>query len=218
MDRHCVLGQMQHLLGSIYDLPMPHDVRDFLVTDATHWVRDGATADEELLVASDGHELGIALYVAADVLARLDASNPQRRLDAHNLADYWTALEGVSHFVYLAFNAQHDRSVSRLELETQAEVDKYVASLWLLRRQTPERFPLELYDLLFERANVDPRVSADLQALYRSASRHAASFCGTLQRKLRGRLAAMSEEVTADLRRFYRLNDARKLERCLRPA
>ncbi len=49
----------------------------------------------------------------------------------------WTALEGVSHFVYLAWNAGHDKPVSLLELEMQAEVDKYVGSYWLMRRQLP---------------------------------------------------------------------------------
>lgn len=213
-----VLREIQTLLGSIYDLPMRHDVRDFLVSDSSACMRDATGVDEELLVARTGEELEIGLYVEAGVLARLEAANPLRRLDAHNLADYWTALEGVSHFAYLAFNADHDRAVSRLELETQAEVDKYVASLWLLRRQSPGRFPLELYELLFERASVDPRVAPHLCGLYRSASRHAARFCAMLQTKLRRRISAMSVDATADLRRFYRLNDARKLDRCLRPA
>ena len=66
------------------------------------------------------------------------------RLHDGNVADYWTALEGVSHFLYLAWNAGHDKPVSLLELEMQAEVDKYVASYWLMRRQFPGRFPAEL--------------------------------------------------------------------------
>ena len=76
-----------------------------------------------------------------------------------NLADYWTALEGVSHFMYLAWNAGHDRAVSLLELELQAEIDKYVASWWLLREQDPARFPAELHRLLFERTQIDAQLA-----------------------------------------------------------
>src|SRR5213082_2396274 len=107
---------------------------------------------------------------------RLPREDPLTRLHAGNVADCWTALEGVSHFLYLAWNAGHDRPVSLLELEMQAEVDKYVASYWLLRRQFPGRFPAELRRVLFERTRVDPRSEERRAALYREASRYAEKF------------------------------------------
>ncbi len=60
-------------------------------------------------------------------------SSPLVRLNESNVADYWTALEGVSHFHYFAWNAGHDKPVTLLELELQAEIDKYVASYLLLQ-------------------------------------------------------------------------------------
>ena len=80
-------------------------------------------------------------------------------LNEENVADYWTALEGVSHFLYFAWNAGHDKTVSLLELELQAEIDKYVASYLLLKRQFPDRFPAELMRLLFERTRIDPQLA-----------------------------------------------------------
>ena len=96
-----------------------------------------SSTDEQLLVAEGDAELSLGLFLAPEVLERLDAANPLEQLDGANLADYWTALEGVSHFVYLAWNAGHDRPVSLHELELQAEVDKYAASALLLRAQDP---------------------------------------------------------------------------------
>jgi hypothetical protein len=205
-----VLRQLQSLLAGIYDVPIGHDVYDFLVTEpgAIPGATPRAGTDEALLVARDGEGIGVSLFLAPQVLERLSAENPLVTLHGGNLAAWLTALEGVSHFVYLAFNADHDRAISRLELETQAEVDKYVASLWLLRAQAPERFPRELHDLLFERAFVDPRLPPDEVALYRQASRYAARFCGRIAR--RATAVSVSEWLT-ELRRFYRLNDARKL-------
>jgi hypothetical protein len=121
----------------------------------------------------------------------------------------------VSHFLYLAWNAGHDKPVSLLELEMQAEVDKYVASYWLLRRQSPGHFPRELHRMLFARTRIDPRVPAARAQVYREASRYAEKFCGRLERNLAhgraGRQAAARDgEVLAELRRFYRLTHARK--------
>lgn len=217
-----LLSALQQLIGGIYDVPLAHDVYDFLVTDRARLpaaVRAGGT-EEELLVAqsADGSEVALSLYLDPALLARLAQADPLTRLHAGNVGDCLTALEGVSHFVYLAWNARHDKPVSILELEMQAEVDKYVASHLLLRRQCPGHFPLELRHLLFRRARPDPRLSAARAHLYREASRYAERFCrrlehGMARRRARGAAPAMGAadpELLAELRRFYRLTHARK--------
>jgi hypothetical protein len=214
-----LLSRLQNLIGGIYDVSIAHDVYDFLVTDRGRLPQAarGGTADEELLVAQPGQgadELGMSLYLDPALLQRLARADPLTCLHAGNVADYWTALEGVSHFLYLAWNANHDKPVSLVELELQAEVDKYVASYWLLRRQFPGRFPAELRRLLFERTRLDPRLDATRAALYREASRYAEKFCRRLEHSLAragaGQAAGAEREVLAELRRFYRLTHARK--------
>ena len=210
-----ILRQLQDLIGSIYDVRVAHDVYDFLVTDRERLpaATPGAVADEALIVAQDssGDALGVSLYLDPALLERLRRADPIQRLDRDNVADCWTALEGVSHFVYLAWNAGHDRPVSLLELEMQAEIDKYVASYWLMRRQFPRRFPAELLRLLFERTRIDPRLAGGREELYREASRYAEKFCRRLERTLRGAHGEAGQDVLAELRRFYRLTDARKV-------
>src|SRR2546423_4523599 len=222
-----LLSRLQDLIGGIYDVSMAEDVYGFLVTDRGHLphaARSGV-ADEELLVAqpADGSdEVVMSLYLDPALLERLRREDPLRRLHAGNLADCWTALEGVSHFLYLAWNAGHDRPVSLLELEMQAEVDKYVASYWLLRRQLPGRFPAELRRALFERTRVDPSLTQARAGLYREASCYAEKFCRRLEQTLsraQGRRAhgGGESEVLAELRRVYRLSNARKrahIEHC----
>lgn len=208
-----ILREIQELIGGIYDVSVAHDVYDFLVTDRRRLpaaVRADST-DEQLVVASSGvDELGVSLYLDPQLLERLKRADPIEALHEGNVADYWTALEGVSHFVYLAWNSGHDKQVSLLELELQAEIDKYVASWWLLKRQVPERFPAELMRLLFERTRIDPQLAAGREAIYRRASVYAERFCRRIERGLRARGAANEREVLTELRRFYRLTDARK--------
>jgi hypothetical protein len=212
-----ILRQIQELIGGIYDVNIVHDVYDFLVTDRESLpvaARCGTT-DEQLIVAQDVDEdanaVGVSLYLDPALLERLQQASPLVRLDGANVADYWTALEGVSHFLYFAWNAGHDKSVTLLELELQAEIDKYVASYLLLKRQFPERFPAELMRLLFERTRIDPTLANGRDNLYRAASRHAEKFCRHLERTLRNSRREFEHEVLAELRRFYRLTDASKV-------
>jgi len=218
-----ILTRLQQLIGGIYDVSIAHDVYDFLVTDRRHLPASvrGRSSAEDLIVAQPtpaGDEAAVSLYLDPDLLERLRREDPMVRLHDGNVADYWTALEGVSHFLYLAWNADHDRPVSILELEMQAEVDKYVASYWLLRRQLPSRFPAELRRILFERTRIDPRLAAGRETLYREASRYAERFCRRLERSLRRTGGGTEGEVLAELRRFYRLSNARKVAHIERTA
>jgi hypothetical protein len=202
-----MLQELQKLLGGIYDVPLTHDVSEFLLTDRERLPQSvqASGADEQVLVAEDGDTLWVSLYLEPALLERLASSNPFEALHGDNIADYWTALEGVSHFVYLVWNALHDRPVTLLELEVQGEVDKYVGSLWLLRAQNPERFPSELHPLLFEQTRVDAALAGERTALYRRANSYAARFCRRLARTLRPAGHAAQSAGIAELRKFYRL-------------
>ncbi len=209
-----LLQPMQDLLAGIYDLPTEYRVHDFLFTERERLpaaLRTSPT-DEQVLVLEQGGDAAVGLYLAPELLERLRAANPLEALHGGNLADYWTALEGVSHFLCLAWHAGHDRAVSLLELELQAEIDKYVTSWWLLRRQCPATHPAGLRRLLFERTRIDPALALGRERLYREANRYAARFCRRLERELPDRQRRVRAETLAGLRRFYRLNRQRKLE------
>ncbi|MFO7326502.1 MAG: hypothetical protein DIU62_012375 [Pseudomonadota bacterium] len=207
-----MLRPVQRLIETIYDAPTGQDVRDFLVTErgALPPERHCGAAEEELVLVQQRRGNYLALYIDAALLARLEQNNPLRVLDESNLGDFWTALEGVSHFSYLMWNARHARAVSQLDLELQAEVDKYIATWWLMRTQYPEHRPRELHHLLFERARVNPRLPPATQQMYAAASRYAARFCRALQAALLSNRPATRGRATAVLRRFYRMGSAGK--------
>src|SRR5690242_19934755 len=103
---HATLTSLQGALADIYDLPATPDVRDFLLTDRARLARIPAarSCDEQLLLAEDGDTLAMTLYIDAGVLQRLSARDPLAALTHENLADYLLVAEGVSHFVYVAWN------------------------------------------------------------------------------------------------------------------
>ena len=206
------LGGFQALLREFYALDVAYEVDDFVTTDAD-FARaldaGGRELDEKLLIAETDGEAEVSLYLERRVLERLARSDPLAKLDADNLEDFWTAFEGVSHFTYYAWNAQLEKSVTLLEMELQAEVDKYVATTLLLLRQG-QRQPRGLHHWLFEMPRLDERLDGDELDRYRRANRYAGKYC----RKLAPAIArgAPDEATRAELRRFYRLSQASKIE------
>jgi hypothetical protein len=216
-----VLRSLQTLLGRLYDVDLPYDVYDFLVTDrgavgaATNERRE---LDEVLLLAetTDGAGAGVALYLDPQVLSRLEAADPHQALTEHNLADYCTALEGVSHFVYSTWGLHRDLPVSLLELEMQAEVDKYAITVFLLAaQQQGQSYPAQVHARLFDRVSFDARLEPDQYERYRTAHRCAAHYCRRLERRFVNRGKPKIEAMVRDLRSFFRLRHTAKLRHAL---
>lgn len=211
-----ILGRMQALLARLYDAPVEHDVEDFLLSDRARVAQLSGedtmnSTDEQVFVVEDDSGVQVGLFVAPEVLERLERSDPLSRLDDANLPDYCTALEGVSHFHYLIWSAARGRNVSLLELELQADVDKYASALTLLTRQRNGAFPASLHQRLFHRVRYLPDLNAESRRRYEEANRHAARFCRSLEERFLRRRSQRPEAFLSELRRFFRCGHQEKL-------
>lgn len=205
------LAAMQSCLTELYGLDLDHCVDDFLITDRLLARCLGGASrerDEELLIVEEGGAAEVSLFLEQALVERLERDNPVEALSHRNLADFLVAFEGVSHFTYFAFKASRDECVSLLELELQAEVDKFVAAALLLARQY-DRLPARLHDWLF----AVPRLHTDLNEeeveRYDRANRYAARYCRRIWPSLCANVSG--DELRRELRRFYRLPRAQKI-------
>lgn len=209
------LRYIQSLLEQLYEIDIDQDVEDFVITDdRLARLLDNSlqprNIPEKLLIQQSEDNLDISLYLQRMVLDRLHRENPLHSLHRGNLAEFMTVLEGISHFVYLVWNATHDRAVSLLEMELQAEVDKYALGAALFARQLGD-IPDEFHDRLFNRVSFDPRLDRVEHQRYIAANHHARRYCRALyDRFLRPRCG---QRITRELRHFYRLWHHHKIAR-----
>jgi hypothetical protein len=211
------LNAVQTWLESIYGLHLEHKVEDFLVTDPKIARElDGSPNPrdirEKLLVSQSDDEVGIALYLDAGIVSTLESAWARGELWLESLAEFLLALEGVSHFVCLVWNAGRERGVSLLELEMQAEIDKFVLTALLLAG-LPGRFePSGLRRWLFDAPLFDPALEETQKVRYEEANRFAGKYCHYLERRhWRGDTRTPGRPLFGELRRFYRLSQADKI-------
>lgn len=201
-----MLRQLQQQLSDLYQVGTGHDVRDFLITDPAlaHALAAGAmraNTSETLLMHEDGGSMSLSLFLERELLDRLESRNPLDDLQADQLDDLWKVMEGLSHFNCMVWKASHDRSVSLLELELQAEIDKFVATMQLAIEQRDGHLLNRLHTWLFDEVSFDAALDGEQLDRYRAANEYAARFC----RGLRERLIADDEQAISELRQFYRL-------------
>jgi hypothetical protein len=166
-----------------------------------------ANIDDFVSHAGDGEREGLLVRETEDGL-ELRLHLPKLAEDGEALDPICQIIEGVSHFVYLADRASRDRAMTQLELELQAEVDKYVvlaASLESFDETTSRRLRGRLYERV---SFLHPPESIEGER-YRVANDRARRFTGRLEREFvaRGRYGELRDE----LRRFFHMSQGDKL-------
>lgn len=194
-----VLNTLQRVIQHVYEIDLRHRVADFTTSDPVFARRFGSAHQpmEQLIFRENGEDVDVSLYLDNKVVNALDTSTGPPSMNMVCLA-----VEGVSHFVHFCWRSQYGVDVSLLELEIQAEVDKYVLLTDLYGEEG-------MHQRLFEEYLLQRGMSRQLEERYKSANRFAAKYCHRLKRDYiqPGRTEAMLNE----LRRFCRKTQREKI-------
>jgi hypothetical protein len=225
-----VLARLQRGLEALYRVETRLDVHLFVVSEheRAQALNDNGRGPgarrkprEQLLVSHQDGELSLGLYLDAHALANLEKHDPGEGLGDHNFGDFCLAVEGVSHFIYVARCAAADRQVTALELELQAEVDKFVSCLLVDAGSSggsSEDRSRDLRARLYHRIRYHDDLDGEERERYQTANDEARSYTRALeQRYLRPQRHRLSD-MLIELRRFYRLSLEDKLGHIARAA
>ena len=142
--------------------------------------------EETILLSQDSEGIALSVFLDENMLRRLGEGDPLRRLRAGQLNDLWTVLEGISHFNYIALCAGRDKSVTLLELEMQAEIDKYVSTWMLAQQQKRTVLAKRLHGWLFGNVSFRRDLNAHQRLRYATANDYASRYCFGIRKRLKG--------------------------------
>ncbi len=174
----------QRWITSIYRLEIDLRAEQFVVDPAAaRALLPPGSPRSGVLVVEEPEAISLGIYI-----------------DAADVGDPWTVIEETSHFVYLAWLADREWSVSRLVLEFQSEVDRYAVAR------------LSGGDGMggFEDFAWCDWMDAPTRQRYETAHRRARAYCRSLERRHPRR--ADTPSLLSELRAFYRLAPDRKLD------
>lgn len=197
------LEALQGCLEGAYDIRSSWRAADFVTATVSRGTPHGNLSDERVLVRHRKSGLDIALQLAPDLHRRLDSGAPL------SPSDFALALEGVSHFLCIVWNAMHARQVSPVELELQAEVDKLLGLMSF--QDGGGDSPGRLHAWLYSEGRLRAGLSATERERYLTANRLAARYWLALLRKYPAGIR--DPALGSELRRFYRLSRDAKLRR-----
>lgn len=200
--------RVQGALERVYHLERVADVGDYVL---------GAEAGERealLLREADDGALEMTLRLPRLPERAGPIADPRPDVAEGRLDGLCQIIEGVSHFVFVVERARRRRATTHLELEVQAEVDKWVVLADCMRGFDARR-SAELRAQLYENVSFEHDGASELGKRYRVANDTAHGFI----RKIEGDYvkSARYGEMRAELRRFFHVGQEEKL-RLGRPA
>lgn len=191
-----VAGSIQRALERLYQLDRVADVHSFL--------EEASEGERETLFVREAEDGAIEMALR---VPRLGAPSIDLARD-EDLDPLCQIIEGVSHFVYLADRARAEREATQLELELQAEVDKFVVlAAWL--GEPDLRASATLRRRLYEDVSYAHDASSEHGHRYRLANVRAHAFVRMLEREYLD--TRRWSEMRVALRRFYRMGQEEKL-------
>lgn len=181
------LRRLQRQLEGFYGLERAPNVQDFLRLGA-------ANSREQLLVKESQQGIYVAVVFPEDQIP-----NPPLQP-----SDDWTQLiEAVSHFLFISERARVELPTTQLELELQAEIDKFV--VLLPTRAATNGELATLHRRLYDEVRFIHTSDSELGARYRLANQLAARFVSRLVR------SGNRVEWQKRLRAFYRAGQTEKI-------
>ncbi len=188
MKEKALAARVQGALERVYRLDRVADVEDYLSEEG---------AEREALLLRQAEDGAIEMRLC------LPAIEPDGSLDA-----ICQVIEGVSHFVYVAERARVWRETTQLELELQAEVDKWVVLAESLGAFDAGR-SAALRERLYERVAYEHDAASEIGQRYRMANEAAHRFVRRLEREYLSR--EKHTELREELRRFFHVGQEEKL-------
>lgn len=206
-----ILEKIQKDLETLYAFKLDQNVKNFLTQTGKQKGSKkvgGRFHNEALIIKQNEGDIEVALFIHPKLLQQLKADNPYANLNLGNLEPFLIATEGVSHFLYFISRAEKQLPVTQLEMELQAEVDKYLLACFLYYHQH-KIIPPFLFSTLFENFRWHNELSNEEISRYKKANALAAKFCNHLQTHyLRTK---RWQELLEVVRQFYHMNHWAKI-------
>ena len=208
-----MLASILRHIDRVYDLELDVDIQDFLLTSdmCARLGQNDAHASVFVREHDARDEIELGVYIRESELEELSKIDLTQAIHPESFETLVTAIEEVSHFAYLLFSASRGKRVTQLELELQAEVDKFITATLLLASRNEGHVPANVLDRLFGDFVVRDGLDAGTSDRYAAAASLASRYCSYVVEASLGRESLHA--LLPELRSFYRLTQRGKIDR-----
>lgn len=192
-----LVNTLQGELQQIYEIYTDEKISDYINSSSllTKEYCAQSNINETVLLLERDDCIDISVIFNEHIIELLE----HNKLSKFNLESFCYLLEGISHFLYLVHNCHHDKKVTMIEMELQAEIDKFIY-LSMLNHSMDKN---DLHALLFSDITYVSSLSTECKQRYETANFYAAKYTHYILRNFHA--SNINSSLKKELRRFYRM-------------
>ena len=169
------LNHLQKELESLYQVDVNQSIEDFLVSSKLVENYHLNNNQDQLIFQEADGEFNLGVYLKEENLNNLVQKDFSKLLKGNSLKSFITVIEETSHFIYSLWCIDNVRAFSLLELELQAEIDKFIFLLFILKKSNLFYFR-KLFFTLFSNYSFHSFLSAEEIERYEEANKLAFKY------------------------------------------
>ncbi len=203
-----LLENIKNNLEQLYDINIGINISDYLYKDYKALPNDGGV---NIVLDPEEDVLRLNIHFHPHYLKILEDESFIEKLTGKNIIYYYVFAEEVSHLVYLYWKCGiNDISlvdVSRLELELQGKIDRYILLMDFFIKQNEGTIPTGMKNVLFDK--IPQRFENHKREIYVKANLFAKEYCSVIEHNF-----ILKKDVSGllrDARRLYNYNERDKL-------
>lgn len=209
-----LINKIQSHIHAIYGINVGEEAADYLIGESE--LSSLLPANQRTIIPRElflvnpcpqEDTLEIALFFDENLKKNLTENDPLTNLNGENISDFCTVIEGVSHFVYYLHKASLEHDITELEMELQAEIDKFVLLSFFAEASHHEKH--KILDLLFEDYFLVQDLKPEQAERYETATQLARKYCYELLKRFKSTNPA---ELIREIRLFYPLRQDQKIQ------
>ncbi|MCC7460617.1 MAG: hypothetical protein IT286_04865 [Proteobacteria bacterium] len=181
---------LQKKIEKIYRLSSCPEAQQYVLSPKQFKKLAKSSNNPQVIYQDEGDDMSLGIYLGSNLFKRI-----KQKSRIFSFQDFCVMSEEISHFIYLIWSKSNGKTINLLDLEVQAEVDKFVLASDFFGSKK------QIFQKMFKNFNMRQNLREDEQERYYTANRLGKKFA----------LSMLSEKVTPLkkmnwLRMFYRQN------------
>ncbi|MEZ4845722.1 MAG: hypothetical protein R2877_01755 [Bdellovibrionota bacterium] len=186
---------LQKKIEKIYRLSSCPEAQQYVLSPKQFKKMSRSPDKPQVIYRDEGEDVSLGIYLGSDLFKQV-----KRKNKVFSFQDFCVMTEEISHFVYLVWSKANGKIINLLDLELQAEVDKFMLASDFFGSGK------DIFGKLFKHFHMRKNLGQDEQERYFTANRLGKKFA---QAMIHTKMSSIDKMNW--LRMFYRQNISNRI-------
>jgi hypothetical protein len=163
---------LQKKIEKIYRLHSCPEALQYMISPKQFRKLSKFSDNPQVIYVDEGQDATMGIYLGPSLFRQI-----KKKSKIFSFQDFCVMAEEISHFIYLIWSKSNEKKINLLDLEVQAEIDKFILASEFFGSKE------EIFEKMFEKFNMRKNLQPEEEERYFTANRLGKKFAIEMLRK-----------------------------------